>query len=37
VPPDEAMMRIWRYLGVLRLALILIAAVPWLSTVALPR
>jgi tripartite ATP-independent transporter DctM subunit len=37
VPPDEAMMRIWPYLGVLLLALILIAAVPWFSTVALPR
>ena len=37
VPPDESMMRIWPYLGVLLLALILIAAVPWFSTVALPR
>jgi tripartite ATP-independent transporter DctM subunit len=36
VPPDEAMLRIWPYLGVLLLALILIAAVPWFSTVALP-
>ena len=37
VPPDEAMARIWPYLGVLLLALILIAAVPWFSTVALPK
>jgi len=31
VPPDEAMIRIWPYLGALLLALILIAAVPWFS------
>jgi TRAP-type C4-dicarboxylate transport system permease large subunit len=31
VPPDEAMLRIWPYLGALLLALILIAAVPWFS------
>jgi tripartite ATP-independent transporter DctM subunit len=37
VPPDEAMARIWPYLGVLLLALLLIAAVPWFSTVALPK
>jgi TRAP-type C4-dicarboxylate transport system permease large subunit len=37
VPPDEAMMRIWPYLAVLLLALILIAAVPWFSTAALLR
>jgi TRAP-type C4-dicarboxylate transport system permease large subunit len=31
VAPDDAMIRIWPYLGALLLALILIAAVPWFS------
>jgi tripartite ATP-independent transporter DctM subunit len=31
VPPDEAMIRIWPYLGALLLALLVIAAVPWFS------
>ncbi|MFG1343568.1 TRAP transporter large permease subunit [Xanthobacter autotrophicus DSM 431] len=31
VPPNEAMVRIWPYLGALALALLLIAAVPWFS------
>lgn len=35
VPPDEAMVRIWPYLGALALALLLIAAVPWFSTALL--
>ena len=29
--PDEAMQRVWPYLGALLLAVILVAAVPWLS------
>jgi TRAP-type C4-dicarboxylate transport system permease large subunit len=32
VEPDEAMGRIWPYLGALLLAVIMVAAVPWLST-----
>jgi tripartite ATP-independent transporter DctM subunit len=32
VEPDEAMGRIWPYLGALLLAVIVVAAVPWLST-----
>jgi tripartite ATP-independent transporter DctM subunit len=32
VSPDEAMPRVWPYLGALLLALLLIASVPWLST-----
>lgn len=31
IPPEEAMGRVWPYLGTLLLALILIAAVPWIS------
>jgi tripartite ATP-independent transporter DctM subunit len=31
VSPDEAMPRVWPYLGALLLALIVVAAVPWLS------
>ena len=31
VSPDEAMSRVWRYLGALFVALVIIAAVPWLS------
>ena len=36
VSPDQAMPRVWRYLGALFLALIVIAAVPWLSIGFLP-
>jgi len=32
VSPDAAMPRIWPYLGALLLALVVVAAVPWLST-----
>jgi TRAP-type C4-dicarboxylate transport system permease large subunit len=32
VSPDEAIGRIWSYLGALLLALIVVAAIPWLST-----
>jgi tripartite ATP-independent transporter DctM subunit len=32
VEPDEAMGRIWPYLGALLVAVIVVAAVPWLST-----
>jgi tripartite ATP-independent transporter DctM subunit len=32
VSPDAAMPRVWPYLGALLLALIVVAAVPWLST-----
>jgi TRAP-type C4-dicarboxylate transport system permease large subunit len=32
VSPDAAMRRIWPYLGVLVLGLIIVAAVPWFST-----
>ncbi|MEP9347783.1 TRAP transporter large permease subunit [Xanthobacter sp. KR7-225] len=35
VPPDEAMLRIWPYLGALAVALLIIAAVPWFSTALL--
>ncbi|WP_411970891.1 TRAP transporter large permease subunit [Mesorhizobium sp. BR1-1-13] len=35
IQPEEAMGRVWPYLGTLLLALILIAAVPWISTVFL--
>jgi tripartite ATP-independent transporter DctM subunit len=31
VSPDQAMPRVWRYLGALFVALVIIAAVPWLS------
>lgn len=31
VSPDEAMSRVWPYLGALLIALIVVAAVPWLS------
>ena len=31
VSPDEAMSRVWRYLGALFVALVILAAVPWLS------
>lgn len=36
VHPDIAMRRIWPYLGVLTLTLLLLAAVPWFSTGFLP-
>jgi tripartite ATP-independent transporter DctM subunit len=36
VSPDAAMLRIWPYLGCLVLGLLLIAAVPWISTGFLP-
>jgi tripartite ATP-independent transporter DctM subunit len=32
VSPDVAMNRVWRYLGALFVALVIIAAVPWIST-----
>jgi len=32
VSPDEAMGRVWTYLGALFLALLLVAAIPWIST-----
>ena len=32
VEPDEAMGRIWPYLGALLVAVIVVAAIPWLST-----
>ena len=31
VDPDEAMARIWPYLGALLIGVILVAAVPWIS------
>src|SRR6202044_3853940 len=31
VPPDEAMGRVWPYLGAVLAALVLVALVPWLS------
>jgi tripartite ATP-independent transporter DctM subunit len=31
VSPDEAMGRVWTYLGALMLALLLVAAIPWIS------
>ena len=37
VPPEDAMHRIWPYLAALTIALILVAAVPWLSTGLLPK
>jgi tripartite ATP-independent transporter DctM subunit len=37
VNPDAALLRIWPYLGVLVLGLLLIAAVPWFSTGFLPQ
>jgi TRAP-type C4-dicarboxylate transport system permease large subunit len=37
VSPDAALLRIWPYLGVLVLGLLLIAAVPWISTGFLPQ
>lgn len=36
VHPDAALRRIWPYLGVLTLTLVLLAAVPWFSTGFLP-
>ena len=36
VHPDVALRRIWPYLGVLTLSLLLVAAVPWFSTGFLP-
>jgi TRAP-type C4-dicarboxylate transport system permease large subunit len=33
VAPELTVFHVWRYLGALTLALILIAAVPWFSTV----
>ncbi len=33
VAPELAVAHVWRYLGALTLALLLIAAVPWFSTV----
>ena len=37
VNPDAALLRIWPYLGVLVLGLLLIAAVPWISIGFLPK
>jgi tripartite ATP-independent transporter DctM subunit len=37
VSPDAALLRIWPYLGVLVLGLLLIAAVPWISIGFLPK
>lgn len=37
VNPDAALLRIWPYLGVLVLGLLLIAAVPWISIGFLPH
>jgi tripartite ATP-independent transporter DctM subunit len=37
VNPDAAMLRIWPYLGVLLLGLLVVAAVPWISTGFLPK
>ncbi|MBV9783550.1 MAG: TRAP transporter large permease subunit [Acidisphaera sp.] len=37
VNPDAALLRIWPYLGVLLLGLLLIAAVPWISIGFLPK
>ncbi len=36
VNPDAAMLRIWPYLGVLLIGLLVVAFVPWISTVFLP-
>ncbi len=35
--PDEAMRRIWPYLGALLVAVIVVAAIPWISTAFLPH
>ncbi len=37
VSPDAALRRIWPYLGVLVLGLLVVAAVPWISTGFLPK
>jgi len=37
VSPDAALLRIWPYLGVLVLGLLLIAAIPWISIGFLPK
>lgn len=37
VNPDAAMLRIWPYLGVLLLGLLVVAAIPWISTGFLPK
>jgi tripartite ATP-independent transporter DctM subunit len=37
VSPDAAMLRIWPYLGVLVLGLLVVAAVPWISIGFLPK
>jgi tripartite ATP-independent transporter DctM subunit len=37
VSPDAALLRIWPYLGVLVLGLLLIAAIPWISIGFLPQ
>ena len=37
VNPDAAMLRIWPYLGVLLLGLLVVAAVPWISIGFLPK
>ena len=37
VDPDAALLRIWPYLGVLVLGLIVVAAVPWISIGFLPQ
>jgi tripartite ATP-independent transporter DctM subunit len=37
VDPDQAMTRIWPYLGALALGVVVIAAVPWISTVLIPH
>jgi TRAP-type C4-dicarboxylate transport system permease large subunit len=37
VSPDAALLRIWPYLGVLVLGLLLIAAIPWISIGFLPN
>jgi TRAP-type C4-dicarboxylate transport system permease large subunit len=37
VNPDAALLRIWPYLGVLVLGLLIVAAIPWISTGFLPR
>jgi TRAP-type C4-dicarboxylate transport system permease large subunit len=37
VNPDAAMVRIWPYLGVLVLGLLVVAAVPWISIGFLPQ
>jgi tripartite ATP-independent transporter DctM subunit len=37
VSPDAAMLRIWPYLGVLVLGLLVVAAVPWISVGFLPK